>query len=78
VNGANKKELLDNLDKLDKKSEAIILVPQEVDLKQHIHNRLSQLLSEEEIKWYQISKSLNLLGQAQCIALHRHKSISNV
>jgi hypothetical protein len=64
VSGANKKEkkkLLDRLDSLDKNMEITLLTPQEVDLKQCLNTRLSQLLREEEIKWYQRSKSQNLL-----------------
>jgi hypothetical protein len=55
TSGANKKEkkaLLDKFDKLDKKAETTLLTPAEVDLKQCLQNRLSQLLREEEIKWY--------------------------
>jgi hypothetical protein len=64
VSGANKKEkkkLLDRLDSLDKNMEITLLTPQEVDLKQCLNTRLSQLLREEEIKWHQRSKSQNLL-----------------
>jgi hypothetical protein len=50
ISGANQKELLDKLDMLDKTAEAGLLMPHEVD------HRLSQMLREEEIKWYQISK----------------------
>jgi hypothetical protein len=46
---------------LDKKAEGSVLSPQEVDLKQCLQNRLCLLLREEEIKWYQRSKSRNLL-----------------
>jgi hypothetical protein len=31
-----------------------------VDLRQCLHNRLSQLLREEELKWYQRSKTKHL------------------
>jgi hypothetical protein len=46
---------------LDKKAEACLLSVQEADLKQCLHNRLSQLLREEELKWYQRSKAKHLL-----------------
>jgi hypothetical protein len=61
MNKKEKKGLLDNLDLLDKKSEASLLSTQEVDLKQCLHNRLSQLLREDELKWYQRSKAKHLL-----------------
>jgi hypothetical protein len=48
-----KKELLDKLSYLDKKSEQTLLSPQEVDLKNCLNNRLAHLLREEEVKWYQ-------------------------
>jgi hypothetical protein len=56
VSGANKKEkmrLLDRLDELDKKAEMSLLFAQEADLKQCLHNHLCHLLREEELKWYQ-------------------------
>jgi hypothetical protein len=54
VSGANKKKgLLDKLDVLDKKVEVVsLLSAQEVNLRQCLHIRLSQLLREEELKWY--------------------------
>jgi hypothetical protein len=52
VNKKEKKELLDKLDSLDKK---------ELDVKQCLNLRLSQLLREEEIKLYQCSKAKHLL-----------------
>jgi hypothetical protein len=61
MNKKEKKGLLDNLDLLEKKSEASLLSTQEVDLKQCLHNRLSQLLREDELKWYQRSKAKHLL-----------------
>jgi hypothetical protein len=61
VNKKEKKELLDKLDELDKRAEAGLLSSQEGDLKQCLHSRLSQLLREEEIKWYQRSKAKHLL-----------------
>jgi hypothetical protein len=53
VSGANRKEkkgLLDRLDSLDKKAEVSVLSAQEADLKHCLHNRLCQLLKEEELK----------------------------
>jgi hypothetical protein len=38
-----------------------LLSTQEADLKQYLNNQLSQLLREEELKWYQRSKSKHLL-----------------
>jgi hypothetical protein len=73
------KESLDKLDELDKRAEAGLLSTQERDLKQCFHSRLSQLLREEEIKWYQRSKAKNLLeGDSntkyfQLLANGRHK-----
>jgi hypothetical protein len=64
VSGANKKEkqrLLDKLDGLDKKPEVSLLSAQEVDLRHCLHNRLGQLLREEELIWYQRSKAKHLL-----------------
>jgi hypothetical protein len=64
VSGANRKEkkgLLDKLDLLDKKAEVSVLSAQEADLKHCLHNRLCQLLREEELKWYQRSKAKHLL-----------------
>jgi hypothetical protein len=64
VSEANKKEkkgLLDKLDMLDKKAEMSLLSAQETDLKQFLHNRLSQLLREEEFKWYPRSKAKHFL-----------------
>jgi hypothetical protein len=64
ISGANKKAkkgLLDKLDMLDKKVEVSLLSAQEADLKQCLDNRLSQLLREEELKWYQRSKAKHLL-----------------
>jgi hypothetical protein len=64
VSGVNSKEkngLLDKLDMLDKKAEVSVLSVQEADLKHCLHNRLCQLLREEELKWYQRSKANHLL-----------------
>jgi hypothetical protein len=54
TSGVNKKEknMLDKLDSLDKKAETTMLTPQEMDLKQCLNTGLSELLREEEIKWY--------------------------
>jgi hypothetical protein len=46
---------------LDKKAETTILLAHEVGMKHCLKERLIQLLREEEIKWYQRSKSENLL-----------------
>jgi hypothetical protein len=71
VNKKEKKDLLDKLDSLDKKAETTVLTPQEVDLKQSLNNRLSELLREEEIKWYQQSKTKHLLeGDANTKYFH--------
>jgi hypothetical protein len=71
VNKKEKKDLLDKLDSLDKKAETSILSPQELDVKQCLNLRLSQLLREEEIKWYQCSKAKHLLeGDANTKYFH--------
>jgi hypothetical protein len=51
VGKKEKKEILNTLDKLDKKIETLQL--HEIDYKQFLNNRLAELLREEEIKWYQ-------------------------
>jgi hypothetical protein len=64
VSGANRKEkrgLLDKLDMLNKKAEVSVLSVQVADLKHCLHNRLCQLLREEELKWYQRYKAKQLL-----------------
>jgi hypothetical protein len=82
VSVSNKKEkkgLLDKLDVLDKKAEVSLLSAQEADLRQCLYNRLTQLLREEELKWYQRSKAKHLLeGDAnmkyfQLLANGRHR-----
>jgi hypothetical protein len=73
TSGRNKKEkdLLDRLDNLDKKAESTLLSPLELDLKQCMSSCLSQLLREEEIKWYQRSKVKHLLeGDANTKYFH--------
>jgi hypothetical protein len=65
------KDMLDKHDSLDKKSETTVLTPQEVDLKQSLNTHLSELLREEEIKWYQWSKAKHLLeGDANTKYFH--------
>jgi hypothetical protein len=56
-----KKELTLKIEQLDRKAETTMLLPHEVDLKHCLNARLLQLLREEEIKWYQRSKSDKLL-----------------
>ena len=63
TSGAYKKEkkLLAKLDELDKKAESTLLDQNELNLKYVLNERLSELLQEEEIKWYQRAKVKNLL-----------------
>jgi hypothetical protein len=64
MNGAYKKEkqeLLRKAEELDKMVESQLLSQQEWDLKQSIHERLNQLLREEEIKWFQRAKTTKIL-----------------
>ncbi|WVZ84217.1 hypothetical protein U9M48_031271 [Paspalum notatum var. saurae] len=74
VGGAYKKEkklLLDKLDELDKKSEHTQLDYNELNLKHTLHERVTQLLREKEIKWYQRAKVKNLLeGDANTKFFH--------
>ncbi|WVZ53557.1 LOW QUALITY PROTEIN: hypothetical protein U9M48_004480 [Paspalum notatum var. saurae] len=74
IRGAYKKEkklLLDKLDELDKKLEHTQLDYNELNLKHTLHERVSQLLREEEIKWYQRAKVKNLLeGDANTKFFH--------
>jgi hypothetical protein len=56
-----KKEIMNILEQLDKKAECTMLSPHELDVKHCLNVRLMQLLREEEIKWYQRSKSNKLL-----------------
>ena len=57
----DKKELLDKLDLLDKKAESTLLTQEEIDIRWFYRNRLSLLLREEEIKWYQRAKFKDIL-----------------
>jgi signal recognition particle GTPase len=64
MNGAYKKEkqeLLRKDEELDKKAESQLLNQHEWDLKQSIHERITQLLREEEVKWYQRAKTTKIL-----------------
>jgi hypothetical protein len=56
-----KKEVTLKIEQLDRKAETTKLLPHEVDLKHCLNARLLQLLREEEIKWYQMSKLDKLL-----------------
>jgi hypothetical protein len=56
-----KQELMEKIEQLDKKAEQTVLLPQEVDLKNCLKQRLIQLLRKEEMNWFQRSKSDNLL-----------------
>jgi hypothetical protein len=56
-----KKDILGKLEQLDKKAESTLLRPHELNIKQSLNAWLIQLLREEEIKWYQRSKSNRLL-----------------
>jgi mannosylglycoprotein endo-beta-mannosidase len=64
MNGAYKKEkqeLLRKAEELDKKAESQLLSQQDWDLKQCVHERLTQLLREEEVKWFQRAKTTRIL-----------------
>jgi hypothetical protein len=64
MNGVHKKEkteLIEKIEQLDKKAETTMLLQHEVDMKRCLKKRLLQLLREEEIKWYQRSKSDKIL-----------------
>jgi hypothetical protein len=56
-----KKEILNTLDSLDKKVETMPLDANELGLKQYLNNRLAARLREEEVKWYQRAKVMELL-----------------
>jgi hypothetical protein len=49
------------LDGLDKKTEKTMLTPNEIALKHYLNERLTHMLREEELKWYQKSKVKELL-----------------
>jgi hypothetical protein len=55
-----KQELLRKEEELDKIAESQLLSQREWDLKQSIHERLNQLLREEELKWFQRAKTTNI------------------
>jgi hypothetical protein len=64
MNGAYRKEkqdLLRKAEELDKKAESQLLSQQDWDLKQCVHVRLTQLLREEELKWFQRAKTTRVL-----------------
>jgi hypothetical protein len=66
-----KKDLLDKLDSLDKKAELAPLSPQELESKNAMKEVLARILREEEIKWYQQSKTKGLLeGDANTRYFH--------
>lgn len=56
-----KQELLRKASELDIKAETQLLSQQEIDLKQNIKDRLTQLLREEETKWFQRAKTTKML-----------------
>jgi hypothetical protein len=54
--------IIDNLEEI---AEVLPLLPQEIELKNQSNAEIAKLLREEEIKWYQRSKSqFNLEGDA--------------
>jgi hypothetical protein len=64
MNGVYKKEkqeLLRKAEELDKKLESQLLSQRDWDLKQSIHERITQFLREEEIKWFQRAKTTKIL-----------------
>jgi predicted transcriptional regulator len=52
-----KKELTNKLEQLDKKAKKTMLSPHESDMRHCLKVKLGQLLREQEIKWFLISKS---------------------
>jgi len=56
-----KDELFRLARELDLKAESQFLSQQELDLKQSVKERITQLLREEEIKWFQRAKTKHLL-----------------
>jgi hypothetical protein len=64
MNGAYKKEkqeLMRKAEELDKLAESQLLSQRDWDLKQSIHERLNQLLREEELKWFQRARTTKIL-----------------
>jgi hypothetical protein len=64
INGNNRREreaLFRKAGELDLKAETQVLNEQELDLRNSLRVRISQLLREEEIKWFQRAKTKNLL-----------------
>jgi hypothetical protein len=64
MNGAyqkEKQELFWKAEELDKKTESQLLSQHEWDLKQSIHERITQLLREEEVRWFQRAKTTKML-----------------
>ena len=52
---------MNKLDELGKKAETTPLDGNELNLKHALNNRLTELLREEEVKWYQRAKVKDLL-----------------
>jgi hypothetical protein len=48
-------------EELDKKAESQLLSQHEWDLKQSIHERITQLLREEDVSWFQRAKTTRIL-----------------
>jgi 23S rRNA maturation mini-RNase III len=48
-------------EELDKKVESQLLSQHEWDLKQSIHERITQFLREEEVRWFQRAKTTRIL-----------------
>ena len=64
VNGnfrREKEELFRRAGELDLKAETYVLNQQELDLKQSLKVRITQMHREEEIKWFQRAKTKNML-----------------
>ena len=49
------------MDLLDKKAESVLLTQEEIDFRWFCRNKLSTLMREEEIKWYQRAKTKDIL-----------------
>ena len=70
---------MNKLDELDKKAETTPLDGNELNLKHALNNRLTEVLREEEVKWYQRAKVKDLLeGDAntkyfQLVASGKHR-----